>query len=734
MRQADAEFARIVWDFTERQAQAIIELQLQRLTGMEQQKILDELAEIQRLIGEYLEILGSEKRVRQVIVDELKEVQKDFGDERRTEIIEDTGEIKLEDLVQMEDVAITVTRGGYLKRTAVDTYRRQSRGGKGRIGMGTRSEDVVEYLIVASTHAYLLVFTNKGRVYWLKNYEIPDAGTTGKGKHISGLVNLQPDETVTAFLPVKDFVDGQYIAMVTKRGVIKRCALTEFDNPMSRGIIAVGLDEGDELLSAKLTQGECYIFLASHEGMAIRFKEDDVRAMGRPARGVRGMELAEGDYLVSTEVVTEDDLILTISENGYGKRTKLTEYRLTGRGRKGVINMKTTKKVGKVVASLAVQEDSDLMIITSNGKMIRLEAGEIRQAGRSTQGVRLVRMEEGDQVAAATVIPESDENGNGNGSTGRAISRSSNVSASRRFAIYAWAVLAFNIGVVLWGAYVRATGAGAGCGNHWPLCNGEVVPRPQSVAMLVEFTHRITSGIALLAIVGSGCVGLPCFAARPAGANRRRALGILYPHRSSGRRCARSVSARGAGPVDCASVVDLAASHKYVPAVAVLALTAWWATTDESSRQLRLSWPLTAAICGLILLGISGAIAALGDTLFPASSLTAGMAQDVSSSAHLFVRLRMFHPFIAVAAVAILLFAVVRTVKARNDAATHGFGVAVGALAFVQLMLGAINVAMLAPVPMQIVHLLFADLLWIALVLFAARAATTPVGAAAAGR
>jgi DNA gyrase subunit A len=419
VRQADAEAGRIVWDFTERQAQAIIELQLQRLTGMEQQKIIDELADIQKQIAEYLEILGSEKKLRQVIVQELKDVQKEFGDERRTQIVEDTGEIRLEDLVQMEDVAITVTRGGYLKRTPVDTYRRQSRGGKGRIGMSTRSEDVVDYLIVASTHAYLLVFTNKGRAYWLKNYEIPDAGAAGKGKHISGLVNLQPDETVTAFLPVKDFVEGQYIAMVTKRGVIKKCALTEFDNPTSRGIIALGLDDGDELLSAKLTNGRNYIFLASHEGMAIRFKEDEVRPMGRPARGVRAMELEEGDYLVSAEVVEEEGLILTISENGYGKRTPLTEYRLTGRGRKGVINIKTTPKVGKVVASLAVKEDSDLMIITKEGKIIRLEAGEIRQAGRSTQGVRLVRMEEGDQVAAASVIPESGDNGNGNGSNGQ---------------------------------------------------------------------------------------------------------------------------------------------------------------------------------------------------------------------------------------------------------------------------------------------------------------------------
>ncbi len=268
-------------------------------------------------IAEYLEILGSDKKLRGIIVQELKEVQKEFGDERRTQIIEDTGEIHLEDLIQVEDVAVTVTHGGYLKRTAVDTYRRQSRGGKGRIGMGTRTEDVVEHLVVASTHAYLLIFTTKGRVFWLKIYEIPDAGTTGKGKHVSGLINLQPDEAVKTFLPVKDFVPGQYIVMVTKQGVIKKCELTEFDNPMSRGIIALSLDDGDELLAARLTNGENYIFLGTHEGKAIRFNENDVRAMGRPARGVRAMDLAEGDYIIGAEVVEKDGLILSISENGY---------------------------------------------------------------------------------------------------------------------------------------------------------------------------------------------------------------------------------------------------------------------------------------------------------------------------------------------------------------------------------------------------------------------------------
>ncbi len=387
---------------------------MQRLTGMEQQKILDELADIQRRIAEYLEILGSDKVLRDVIVKELKEVQKEYGDERRTQIIEDTGEIKLEDLVQVEDVAITVTRGGYLKRTAIDTYRRQTRGGKGRIGMGTRAEDFVEYLLVASTHSYLLIFTSRGRVYWLKAYEIPDASTTGRGKHISNLINLQPDETVKAILPVKDFVPDRYIVMVTKACVIKKSELTEFDNPMSRGIIAVTLDEGDELIAAKCTNGDNFVFLGSHEGQAIRFAESQVRPMGRQARGVRAMDLAEGDYLIGMEVVEKEGLILSIAENGYGKRTPLEDYRLTARGGKGVINMKTTGKTGNVVAILSVKEDSELVIVSQNGKIIRLDSSTIRQAGRSTQGVRLVTLEEGDKVAAASVIPETEDN-NGNG-------------------------------------------------------------------------------------------------------------------------------------------------------------------------------------------------------------------------------------------------------------------------------------------------------------------------------
>jgi len=393
--------------FSERQAQAIIELQLQRLTGMEQDKIMAELEEIQKMIGEYLEILGSEKRLKEVITDELREMRKDFGDERRTQIIEDTGEILLEDLIQEEDVAITVTRGGYLKRTAVDTYRRQVRGGKGRIGMTTRQEDVVEHLIIASTHNYLLIFTTKGRLYWLKNYVIPDSGTASKGKHISGLINLQPDEGVKAFLPVKAFTEGKFVIMVTRNGVIKKCELTEFDNPMARGIIAIGIDDGDELIQAMISEGNNYVFCGTRQGMAIRFQESEVRAMGRPARGVKAMELEAGDYIVGAEVTEAEGLMLAISENGYGKRTPIQDYRLTHRGGRGVINMKTTNKVGHVMSVMKVTDNTDLMIITADGKIIRIESGEIRQAGRSTQGVRLVRMDEGDRVAAACKVPDS---------------------------------------------------------------------------------------------------------------------------------------------------------------------------------------------------------------------------------------------------------------------------------------------------------------------------------------
>ncbi len=397
------------FEFSDRQAQAIIEMQLQRLTGMEQQKILNELIDIQVRIAQYLDILGSETVLKALIIKELEEVKNSYGDERRTEIVDDTGDIDIEDLVMDEEVAVTVTHGGYLKRTVVETYRRQTRGGKGRIGMGTRTEDFVEYFLVASTKDYLLIFTNKGRVYWLKIYRIPDATTTGKGKNISNLINLQPDETVKAFLPVRNFTPDQFVIMVTKNGVIKKCQLTEFNHPLQRGIIALGVEDNDELIAARLTNGSQYMVLGSHEGQAIRFSEKEVRAMGRPAYGVNAMDLEEGDYIVGAEVLDTDGLILSVSENGYGKRTPLKDYRLIRRGGKGVINMKTTSRVGKVIAILAVKDDSDLMIVTKDGKMIRIDASSIRQTGRSAQGVCLVKMEQGDQVAAAVVLAESSE-------------------------------------------------------------------------------------------------------------------------------------------------------------------------------------------------------------------------------------------------------------------------------------------------------------------------------------
>ncbi len=406
------------FDFSEKQAQAIIELQLQRLTGMEQQKILDELAEIQRLIATYLEILGSDKVLRAVIVKELKEVQKDFGDERRTQIVEDEGDINIEDLIKVEDVVVTVTRGGYLKRTALDTYRRQSRGGKGRIGMATRSEDVVEHLMVVNTHSYLLIFTSMGRVYWLKVYNIPDAAAAAKGKNINGLINLQEDETVRAFLAVKEFTPDTYVVMATRHGVIKKCQLTVFDNPMARGIIAIGLREGDELIEAMLSNGSNLIFLGTREGLSIKFNEGDVRPMGRPAAGVTSMKFkVKDDYIVGMQVVNEDDHILSVAEHGFGKRTKVSEYRLQSRAGSGVINMKVTNKTGKVLAVLAVSDDTDVILITRDGKILRTDADSIRKTGRSASGVKLVSMEAEDALAAACTVVEAEneevENGQG---------------------------------------------------------------------------------------------------------------------------------------------------------------------------------------------------------------------------------------------------------------------------------------------------------------------------------
>ena len=424
-----------VYGLSYAQIDAILELQLHRLTQLSVDEILKELAQIRERIAELKEILASDKRLRGVIVSELKEIDKSYGDERRTQIVDRVEEIKLEDLIKDEEMAITVSHAGYVKRTPVDVYRHQSRGGKGRIGARTREEDFVEHLFVASTHTYILLFTSKGRVYWLKVYEIPEAAAATRGKAINNLVHFQEGEKLTAVVAARNLEEeGRYVFLATKHGTVKKTMLSEFSNPRPSGIIAINLESADELIGAKLTDGKQMIFLASREGQAILFRETEVRAMGRQAAGVYGMDLGKDDYVVSMDAVQPDfeiikkefkketqnldelesdqiresltSLMLTVAEKGYGKRTPLAEYRVTSRGGKGVINLKSTDRNGPVVAALQVKEDSDVMIITGQGKVIRVHSAEIREAGRSTQGVRLLRLDEGDRIAAAASILE----------------------------------------------------------------------------------------------------------------------------------------------------------------------------------------------------------------------------------------------------------------------------------------------------------------------------------------
>ncbi|MFY9748879.1 MAG: DNA gyrase subunit A [Acidobacteriaceae bacterium] len=393
-----------------RQIDAILELQLYRLTQLSIDELQNELREVRDNIAEYESILASEKKLRAVIVKELEAVRKDYGDERRTQIIDETAELQLEDLIADEQVAVTVSHSGYLKRTPISTYRQQRRGGTGRLGMRTREEDFVSQLIVDSTHAYLLCFTNKGRVYWLKVYEIPDVGAAGKGKSIASLLSLQPGETVRNILPVRNLEEeGKYIFFATRKGTVKKTELKDFSNVMARGIIAIGIDDDDELVAVRITDGNQIVFLATHDGLAIRFEEGDVRSMGRPAYGVRGIDIGRNDYLVGMAVTPKKNgaihRILSVTEAGFGKRTDVEEYRLQSRGGKGVINVKTTTRNGKVVGIQLVDDTSEIIVISQYGKIIRIDTTTIREAGRSTQGVKLLNLEEGDKVAAAVVIP-----------------------------------------------------------------------------------------------------------------------------------------------------------------------------------------------------------------------------------------------------------------------------------------------------------------------------------------
>jgi DNA gyrase subunit A len=396
---------------TLRQVDAILELQLYRLTQFSVDEILNELAEIRKKIAEYESILASEKKLRAVIVKELEEVRDKYGDARRTVIIDESAELQLEDLIADEQVAVTVSHQGYLKRTPISIYRQQRRGGTGRMGMKTREEDFVAQLIVDSTHAYLLCFTNSGRVYWLKVYEIPDVGAAGKGKSMQSLLDLQPGENVRAILPVRDLEEeGKYIFFGTRNGTVKKTPLKDFSNVMARGIIAIGIDKDDELVAARITDGSQLVFLATHLGQAIRFDECDVRSMGRPAYGVRGIDLAKNDFVVGVAITPKQHeagayRILAITENGFGKRTDVEEYRLQTRGGKGVKNMAVTPRIGRVNTIQLVDDSSELIIISQFGKIIRIDTKTIRAAGRATQGVRLLNLEPEDKVAAAVIIP-----------------------------------------------------------------------------------------------------------------------------------------------------------------------------------------------------------------------------------------------------------------------------------------------------------------------------------------
>jgi len=390
---------------SEIQAKAILDMQLQRLTGLERQKILDELKEIRVTIADLKDILATPSRIDGIIKDELLKIREEHGEPRRTEILQAVDEITVEDMIAEEDVAISITHSGYIKRTSITTYRSQRRGGRGRMGMRTKDEDFVDQLFIASTHSYILIFTDRGRVYWLKVHEIPEVGPQGRGKAVVNLVQLSPQEKIAAFTSVKDFGAGRYVLLATRKGIVKKTELAAFSNPRSGGIIALGVEDDDALIEAVLTSGKDEILLATREGMAIHFSEEDVRPMGRAAYGVKGIELETADEVVALEVVSTGT-VLTVTANGYGKRTSIEEYRLQSRGGKGLINIKTTGRNGPVVGVKFLRGDEEVMLITEKGMIIRLDTADISTIGRNTQGVRLIQLEEGDHLVSVARLAE----------------------------------------------------------------------------------------------------------------------------------------------------------------------------------------------------------------------------------------------------------------------------------------------------------------------------------------
>jgi DNA gyrase subunit A len=397
---------------TEIQANAILDMRLQRLTQLERTKLVEEYREVLKQIEYLRSVLGSEALVRKIIKDELVEIREAYKDERRTQIVKEDAEISIEDLIAEEEVVVTISHAGYIKRNPVSLYRAQRRGGKGKIGMGIKEEDFVETLFTASTHDSLLFFTDAGKVYWLKVHEIPEAGRAAKGKALINLLALKSDEKVTATVPVKEFREDRYVVMATRQGVIKKTELSAFSNPRQGGIIALSLDEGDKLIGVEITDGQREILLGTKQGITIRFKEDDVRPMGRTAHGVRGITLEEGDEVIGMETITPDSTtsILTVTEGGYGKRTPVTEYRVQGRGGKGIISVKTTERNGLAVGFLQVRDGDEIMLMAAKGKILRCRVDDIREIGRNTQGVRIIELEgEDDRVVAVARLAESGE-------------------------------------------------------------------------------------------------------------------------------------------------------------------------------------------------------------------------------------------------------------------------------------------------------------------------------------
>ena len=394
------------FNLTEKQAQAILDMRLQRLTGLERDKIQLDYKNIIKDIARFKEILASEKLVLNIIKDELSEILEKFGDHRYTEIIEETKEITIEDMIVEEDMVVTISKRGYIKRNPITLYRNQRRGGKGKTAMGTKEDDFVEHLFVASTHHTFLFFTNQGRVYWRKVYDMPQAGRMGLGKAIVNLLNFGKEERLTTVLAVPEFEPGYHVLMATKNGVIKKTDLMAFSRPRTGGIIALNLLEGDELIAARITDGTLNVFLGSRMGKSIRFHESDIRPSGRVATGVRGMRLAQGDRIVGMEVLSHGQTLFAVTENGYGKRTSIDEYPVQKRGGKGVISIKTTERNGMVVEILLVEEDDDLMLMTSAGKVIRMQINSISIISRNTQGVTLMGMDTEERVVGAARLAE----------------------------------------------------------------------------------------------------------------------------------------------------------------------------------------------------------------------------------------------------------------------------------------------------------------------------------------